>query len=449
MSKKDDATSLPNHPLSRGKIIAKTITRLGTQYAGHRVKRVLGQSNIQQDRKKMATTTFEGLSQLKGIALKFAQLLSMEKELLPVEFQEELAQAHYQAPTLNRAIVRKAIQNEFGATPEQIFMQFDTQAFAAASLGQVHQATLHSGEKVAVKIQYPGIERSVQTDLRIIETMILPWMKNTIVSHLFHEMKNMMQEELDYQHELAQTQSFAKLIPFQVVKIPKVYPDYCGHTIITTSLLQGHHLDAFLARSPSQATINRIAQRLYNTVMYCCFHLRKFHADPNPGNYMFWDNGDIGILDFGCIKRFDTQQADTLIQMWNAVHTGDFAQIKQAYADFGYANSHLQSKEDFHRYFDAHYEQLIAPFDQWMSEPLQDETFDLKKHPHFCNRGSQLFRNAMANPKFKIFNASLMYFDRTWIGLFRIFEKMGAEIKVRNPAYFQNQQILKEIEDEM
>ncbi|MEZ4705271.1 MAG: AarF/ABC1/UbiB kinase family protein [Bdellovibrionota bacterium] len=448
MNKKDN--KIPIHPFSRGTVVAKSLGKAGISYAtGYAKSLISGEEAKLAAQEKSANQIFQGLGQLKGLALKFAQLLSMEKDLLPPAFQKAFANAHYKAPGLNRALVRKVIQNGFGENPEDIFSQFDLAPTAAASLGQVHAATLPGGEKVAVKIQYPGIDQSIEKDLQVIRTLVLPRMKDLIVLQLFDELEEKTKEELDYELEQKNTKEFYDTLHFPSIKIPKVYPDYCRGHVLTTEYFDGKHLNEFLASSPSQEMIDLIAQRLYNLVMYCCFSLGKFHADPNPGNYMFWEDGKIGILDFGCIKEFEHEQGSLMINMWEAVASKDQEKISEAYTNFGFNNSTFSNREEFKAYFEKHYESMIKPFDDWMLEPLRDEYFDLKKHHQFCDRGSALFRKAMVNPDFKIFNSSFMYFDRTWMGLFRILEKMGAKIKVRNPADFQSKEILKEIENEM
>ena len=159
----------------------------------------------------MGRILFAALNQLKGTALKASQLLSMELGFLPEGIRRELAKAHYQVTPLNRALVIKLLRQEFGAGPDRLFQTFEPQAFAAASLGQVHAATLADGQAVAVKLQYPGMATSIGSDLALLRTLLsaislrshtLP--KADIVAPVMADIEHKLAEELDYLNEAEQ-----------------------------------------------------------------------------------------------------------------------------------------------------------------------------------------------------------------------------------------------------
>ena len=124
--------------------------------------------------RKSGEILFQGLSLLKGTALKIAQMLSMELDIFPPEVRRELAKSCHQVPPMNRALVRKIVTSSLGKPPEEVFASFDANAFAAASLGQVHLATARTGEPLAIKIQYPGIRATISNDVQMIKTLLFP-----------------------------------------------------------------------------------------------------------------------------------------------------------------------------------------------------------------------------------------------------------------------------------
>ncbi len=172
----------------------------------------------QRVNKESADILFQGLSLLKGTALKIAQQLSFEIDFFPEEIARELEKSYHQVPPLNRALIRKVVQNELGGPPEKIFSAFDSQAFAAASLGQVHRAQTHDGASLAVKIQYPGIDRTISGDIRMIKNMLRPTPEYHLYRSALDEIEARLLEEIDYETEAANLAFFrGNLNPAKVI----------------------------------------------------------------------------------------------------------------------------------------------------------------------------------------------------------------------------------------
>ena len=294
---------LPEGRLARAGVAGVTALRIGAGELRHRVKRpFMSQQQRESEQSvlddKNARLLFEALTQLRGTALKLAQMLGMELDLLPAQYRRELEKSFHQVPPLNRVLVRKVIREEFGKAPEQLFTGFDDIAFAAASLGQVHAAILPDNTNVAVKIQYPGIHVALDSDMNLMRKVALGMPNSTIVRQSIDEVHARLQEEVDYRLEAATTRWFRENLKLDGIVVPRIYEDWCSDRVLTTEYCAGTHLDNWLANEPSQALRDQVGQRLYDLFIHSVLKLRRLHADPNPGNYLFRDDGSIALIDF-------------------------------------------------------------------------------------------------------------------------------------------------------
>ncbi len=212
-------------------------------------------------------------------------------------------------------LIREVVRNEFGKGAEEMFASFEKEAFAAASLGQVHRARLKSGEPAAVKIQYPGIARTIDADFRNLSALLLPlqlgkdW--EAVKSH-FEEVRRMLNQEVDYVEEAESTRLAGELFrPGDGIAVPQVYSDYSGKRVLTTEYMQGLHLTDYLATNPTQASRNAFGTKMYIAWMRMYFAFMP-HADPHPGNYLFLSDGRLGLLDFGCVQRYGPEEREIM-----------------------------------------------------------------------------------------------------------------------------------------
>ncbi|RZJ43457.1 MAG: AarF/ABC1/UbiB kinase family protein, partial [Chryseobacterium sp.] len=298
--------SIPTTKVERSAKFVKTGFQIGGNYIKHYSKKLF---NPDMDREQLnednATDIYKSLSELKGSALKIAQMLSMDKNIMPKSYVDKFTQSQYNAPPLSGPLIVKTFTKNFGKTPDQIFDTFNLKSSNAASIGQVHQATLN-GKKLAVKIQYPGVGDSISSDLKLVKPFAfrLLGMSERELNIYIKEVEERLLEETDYELEVKRSIQFSEDCQnLDHVVFPKYYPELSGKRIITMDWLDGLHLKEFLKTNPSQELRNKIGQALWDFYNYQQHELRAVHADPHPGNFMITPNEDLGVIDFGCIKE--------------------------------------------------------------------------------------------------------------------------------------------------
>lgn len=423
---------VPEGRLARAGIAGKTAVKMGARQLSYTAKRPFLSKTKQGTARdaiedKNAEDLFKALTQLRGTALKVAQMLSMEVELLPERYRKELAKSFHQVPPLNRVLVRKAITEAFGKPPEQLFATFDSTAFAAASLGQVHRATLHDDTQVAVKIQYPGIHVAMDSDMQLMRQLLksLPRKNKHIALQSLDEIHERLREEVDYQQEADNTRWFKenlKEAKVTGIHVPQVFADWNSARIITTEFINAQHLDAWLASNPSQELRDQTAQRLYDLLIYSTRELRCLHADPNPGNYLFHADGTISLIDFGCVRHLSATFSDTLPQLIHAYIDDDPDALFAGYQALG---MHYSGESD------AIYQDVLRPFGQWLSLPMQEAVFDFGKHQDYTHQGKEVIQKLVKLTQLDSLASEFVFFDRTLYGLLKVFERMQAKVRIR------------------
>jgi predicted unusual protein kinase regulating ubiquinone biosynthesis (AarF/ABC1/UbiB family) len=258
--------------------------------------------------------------------MKVGQTLANFPDIVPRQFVETLDQLHYSAPPLHWALLREMVRNELGDDPENVFAWFDTHAFAAASLGQVHRARLKTGQDVAVKIQYPGIARAIREDFRNFFLALLPGRLNKDwqnVKDQFDDLRARLERETDYAAEAAvQEQVRSLLREDDGIVVPRVYPEYSTARILTMDRLDGVHIDEFMARDPSQENRNEFARKLVVACSRMIYAGRLSYADWHPGNFLFMDDGRLGVIDFGFVVAHGDEEWRLLRLMDRGMTTG-------------------------------------------------------------------------------------------------------------------------------
>jgi len=213
---------------------------------------------------------------------------------------------------MHYAMVREVFFDEFGREPEEMFAGFERKAFAAASLGQVHRARLHSGEEVAVKIQYPGIARPIRSDMKNLRLLLQPMRMGEDWGNILDKLadiEKVLLAEADYTSEAR----FAEVVrssftPEDGVVVPRVHAEYSSRRVLTTQYLEGVHLDTLLASHPPQELRDRYTHLMTVATMRMLYRAHWLLADPSPGNYIFMPDGRLGIIDFGCTRALDEEE---------------------------------------------------------------------------------------------------------------------------------------------
>lgn len=298
--------SIPTGKLERAGKLVKTGIKVGGNYMAYYGEKLLNPS-VTKDKlnENNAADIYDGLKQMKGSALKVAQMLSMEKNIMPRAYVEKFSLAQFSVPPLSAPLVRKTFKNYQGVYPESVFDTFTPDSVNAASIGQVHKAT-KNGKTLAVKIQYPGVADSISSDLAIVKPFATRMfnLQGKDSEKYFKEVEDKLLEETDYELELRQGQFAANAcrhIPN--LRFPDYYPEWSSQRIITMDWIAGQHLSEFAAVNQDRALGDRLGQTLWDFYMFQIHGLRQVHADPHPGNFLVDKNNDLVAIDFGCIKH--------------------------------------------------------------------------------------------------------------------------------------------------
>jgi len=420
---------IPQNHFAKSKIIGKATLKIGVAKGKSLVKRkFLSPSKKEQEKKenneKIAEIIMEALGEIKGVSVKIAQQISLNLTFLPQEFITKMERSFNQIPPLNRAIIRKVIKSELNGYPHELFSSFDSEVFAAASLGQVHQATLDDA-CVVVKIQYPGIEASITNDMKVMRFVLQKATQSKQINHLVSEISERLYEEIDYELEASNQAFFASHLQNPHIIIPKVYRKYSTSRVITTQKLDGLILRDFLATHPSQEERNHYANLLFQSFFDSLYSLYAIHADPNPGNYLFMEDKKLGMIDFGCIKRVDKK----FLNLYSKLHLAlierkDEAMIMEFYYQLGMIDKDEGEK------MKAFYYKVLYPLDSLYIEPFIEGEFDFKKHHDFSSRGFKALMQIQKGNGYEMdkLNQEFIFLDRTLLGLYAIFEKLGAVV---------------------
>ncbi len=298
---------IPTTKVQRASKILKTGAKVGgnyVKYYANRVTKTKEEANqiLNADN---AEDIYDGLKDLKGSALKVAQMMSMDKSVLPKEYVEKFSLSQFSVPPLSGPLISKTFKQNFGKTPQELFDTFDANAIHAASIGQVHKAT-KKGKTLAVKIQYPGVAESISSDLALVKPFALKMLnlsrKDSEV--YFQEVKNKLLEETNYVNELEQGRELSeKCKVVENIIFPEFLPELSTKKIITMEWMEGMHLSEFSEQYAGTDKAKKVAQALWDFYMHQLHVLKKFHADPHPGNFLVNNKSELIALDFGCLKE--------------------------------------------------------------------------------------------------------------------------------------------------
>jgi predicted unusual protein kinase regulating ubiquinone biosynthesis (AarF/ABC1/UbiB family) len=256
-------------------------------------------------RRKAAQLTRRAI-ELKGILIKLGQFLSARVDVLPEEFTRELAQLQDAVPPADFLLIRKRIEEEIGTQLETIFTRFDPAPIAAASLGQVHEAVLASGQRVAVKVQYPGIEKIVKMDLRAVRWAMRGlsyWYRHIRWDLLYQEFSQILEHELDYIAEGRNAERFREnFTKDERIIVPKVIWDYTTPHVLTLEFVEGIKITEFDSIRRSGVSLPALARLLVESYMRQIFEHRFVHGDPHPGNLFVRPGPQLVFVDFGLMQ---------------------------------------------------------------------------------------------------------------------------------------------------
>jgi len=370
-------------PVTKGQRSAKFVKtgfQIGGNYIKHYSKKLfnpqLSRDELNEDN---ATDIYKSLSELKGSALKIAQMLSMDKNILPKSYINKFSQSQYNAPPLSGPLIVRTFTRSFGKTPDLIYDTFNLTSSNAASIGQVHEAML-DGKKLAVKIQYPGVGDSISSDLKMVKPFAfrLLGMSEKELAIYIKEVEERLLEETDYELEVKRSIEFSNACAhLENVVFPTYYPQLSCKKIITMDWIEGLHLKEFLNTNPSQQLRNKIGQALWDFYNFQQHELRAVHADPHPGNFLITPDEKLGVIDFGCIKEMPN---DFYVPFFSLI-SADILKDKKKTIEAFRKLEMIQPDDSVHQiefYYNA-YREMIELF----ARPYTSQHFDFSKPEFF------------------------------------------------------------------
>ncbi|MFQ5666605.1 MAG: ABC1 kinase family protein [Candidatus Binatia bacterium] len=294
---------------------------------------------------KNAIRIVERSKEMRGAFMKLVQMLSMRDDILPTEALQVLSVVQSSVPPMDYPLIRKQVIRELGRPPEELFTSFDAEAFAAASLGQVHKARLKTGTEVVVKVQYPGVEQTVNQDLQNIKALLHTFtligrdvMRQKIdQSDVYRELEERLHEELDYVNEAKNIALFQKMFrDDDEVIIPDVYPDLSSRRVLTMGLVEGYSFQEILGPGVEQSLKDWVALKYFRVLWRQVFEYGVLHTDPHPGNYLVTFHPKLAILDFGSIRIFPEDIRRAYHQLAAAILARDEATMADCFVRLGF-----------------------------------------------------------------------------------------------------------------
>jgi predicted unusual protein kinase regulating ubiquinone biosynthesis (AarF/ABC1/UbiB family) len=270
---------------------------------------------------RTADDVVEELGSMKGALMKLGQMASYIDEDMPESFRTAMSRLQHSAPPMTAELASSVIQEELGADPEHVFARWDPMPFAAASIGQVHRAITHDGRAVAVKVQYPGIARTITSDVKnvaLLRRVAAAAFPGLDTRSLIDELGDRLREEVDYRLEAENQELFARYYEgHPVIHVPHVVDELSTARVLTSELVGGARFDEVLLWN--QRERDMAAETIHRFVLRSLYRLHAFNGDPHPGNYLFHGRGRVSFLDYGLTKRFRTEDLAPLVDALRAL----------------------------------------------------------------------------------------------------------------------------------
>lgn len=424
-----EQTNIPTGKVERAGRFVTTGLKVGTNYIKHYTRKLMDPSLTREAlHQENAEDIYATLSNLKGSALKVAQMLSMDRGMLPRAYSERFAMSQYSAPPLSGPLVVNTFVKTLGKTPAQLYDSFDIKASNAASIGQVHKAS-KNGKELAVKIQYPGVANSVKSDLRIVKPFAIRivGMNEVDMDKYFDEIESKLLEETDYALELHRSQELsARCAHIPNLVFPAYYPELSSDRIITMDWLDGLHLKEFLATNPSQEVRNKIGQALWDFYQFQVHTLKKVHADPHPGNFLLRTDGTVGIFDFGCVKEVPEDFYVNYFLLTDKEVLKDDARRKEIYTNLEMIHPSDTEKEVV--FFSGLFQEMI----RLLTHPFTVDRFDFGNEDYFNEIYAYMdyLSNLKEVRESKVARGSRhsLYINRTYFGLYSMLSDLKADV---------------------
>lgn len=431
---------IPTGKIERATKLISTGAKVGVNYLkyyGEKITKTEEEAKTNLNNSN-ASDIYDGLKELKGSALKVAQMLSMEKNILPAAYVEKFSLSQFQVPPLSAPLVTKIFKNYFGKKPSELFDRFTAESTNAASIGQVHKAW-KDGKELAVKIQYPGVSDSISSDLAMVKPIAMKMfnIKGENSDQYFKEVEEKLLEETDYDLELMQSLEIRKDCEnLPDLKFPNYYPELSNNRIITMDWMHGKHLSTFCTENKDAEKAQKVGQALWDFYMFQIHHLRKVHADPHPGNFLVDGEPTLIAIDFGCMKSIPDDFYRPYFELANRENLENKIFFDRKLVELEIIRTD-DSPED-KAFFTQIFHELLYLF----TTPFQEESFDFSDGKFFAAI-ADLGQKYAKNTQMKGRNGNrgsrhFIYMNRTFFGLYNLMHDIKAKnIRINNYKNFE------------
>jgi predicted unusual protein kinase regulating ubiquinone biosynthesis (AarF/ABC1/UbiB family) len=414
--------------------MARMSGRAGATFALHRARRAFASAERQVEldhefELRTADQVAEALGQMKGALMKIGQMASYLDTGLAAPVREALAGLQQDAPPMSGELAASVVERELGAPPDRMFLEWDPEPIASASIGQVHRAITLDERAVAVKVQYPGVDAAIRADLDnagLLFGAMGMMFTGLDAGPLVDEIRSRVVEELDYEREARNQQLFADWYrghPF--IHVPDVLPELSTVRVLTTELAGGVRFDEMLTWDQDER--NLAAESIYRFVFRSLYRLHAFNGDPHPGNYLFRPGGQVTFLDFGLVKYFTADEIDVFARMIDAmVLQPDLPRYRRIIEEIGLLKPGMPFTDDEVKDYFGHFYDFV----------MDDE--DVTITPEWSSATVQRFfdANGRYGPIMKAANlpASFVIIQRINLGLMAILGDLRATANFRRIA---------------
>ena len=425
--------SIPTGKISRATRLVRTGVKVGINQLKYYGDTLVDPQNAKEKlNQNNASDIYDGLKNLKGSALKVAQMLSMEKNILPKAYVEQFSLAQFSVPPLSAPLVRKTFFKYFGKHPEDLFDTFNSKSIAAASIGQVHQAT-KDGKELAIKIQYPGVADSISSDLAMVKPVAIKMfnIKGKDSDKYFEEVEQKLLEETNYILEVKQSQQMvADCKHIEHLIFPDYYPNFSNHRIIAMDWIDGEHLSEFTKVNTNKVLSDKLGQALWDFYMYQMHELKRVHADPHPGNFLVTPKGELVAIDFGCIKVIPDSFYIPYFELAIPENINNPEMFTKKLYELEILTP-TDTPEEI-AFFSTLFHEMLSLFTQ----PMHNETFDFSDETFF-SKVADLSEKYSKDTQLRKMNGNrgskhFLYINRTFFGLYNLMNDLGAKVLVNN-----------------
>lgn len=423
---------IPTSKIERASQLVKTGIKVGGNYMAYYGEKIVNPS-LTKDKlnENNAEDIYDGLKNLKGSALKVAQMLSMDKSIMPQQYVDKFSLSQFSVPPLSAPLVRKTFKKYLGKFPEELFDTFSPDATNAASIGQVHKAT-KNGKTLAVKIQYPGVADSISSDLALVKPFAVRMfnIKGKDSDKYFKEVEDKLLEETDYNLELKQSLEVSDWCKnIDNLRFPNYFPQLSSEKILTMEWIEGEHLSEFAAHNTDRAKGDAIGQALWDFYMYQMHYLKQVHADPHPGNFLIDKDGKLVAIDFGCIKQVPEEFYVPYFELAKPEVIDNPKLFNEKLYELEILRTDDTQEEIV--YFTKLFHDLLSLF----TKPFHGEFFDFSDEEFFgkiATMGEEFakdtqLRKMNGNRGSKHF----LYINRTFFGLYNLLHELKARIHTK------------------